>query len=125
MRTELVIIGLLSISHAVLAQTAESINLMPMPASVQLGSGQLPIDQSFSVAISGHRDAVVDKGVQRFSAQLSRQTGMLLAAASGKNNPTLSVKVEGSVGERVGEDESYHLRVTSSGGSLSAPNPLG
>ena len=51
---------------------------MPMPANVQLGTGQLAIDQSFSVAISGYRDALVDKAVQRFIGQLSKQTGMLL-----------------------------------------------
>jgi len=127
MRIELVILALLSVSHTALGQTAQRLNLMPMPASVQLESGQLPIGQSFSIAISGHRDALVDKGVERFIAQLSKQTGMLLGAASEKNNPTLSVKVErGSAGEeRVGEDESYQLRVTSSEGSLSAPTSLG
>jgi|KBSMisStaDraftv2_1062788.scaffolds.fasta_scaffold00769_8 hypothetical protein len=39
MRIDLAIIGLLSLSHGVIAQTTQSINLMPMPESVQLGSG--------------------------------------------------------------------------------------
>ena len=127
MRTELLVIGLLSLGHAAIAETARHLNLMPMPASVQLGSGQLPIDQSFSIAISGPRDAIVDKAVQRFIAQLSKQTGMLLATASEKKGPTLSLKIKrGSAAvDRLGEDESYQLHVTTSGGTLSAPNSFG
>src|SRR5262249_13197183 len=47
--------------------------------------------------------------------------------ASDKNNPTLSVKVErgSAAAGRVGEDESYQLRVSASGASLVAPNSLG
>jgi hexosaminidase len=128
MRTELLTISLLlSLSQVVTAQILPPLNLMPMPANVQLGTGQLPIDQSFSVAISGHRDAMVDKAVQTFIAQLSKQTGMLLVETLQKKIPILSVKVERgrSSTERLGEDESYQLQVTTSSATLSAPNPLG
>ena len=49
---------------------------MPMPASGQMGSGQLPINGAFSVAVTGVRDTALDSEVQRFTAQLSRQTGI-------------------------------------------------
>ena len=58
------------------AQSQPQLNLMPMPASVQQGTGQLPINQSFSVAVTGARDASLDGEVQRFVTQLSRQTGI-------------------------------------------------
>src|SRR5579859_7900312 len=128
MRTELLTISLLlSLSHVVTAETLPPLNLMPMPANVQLGTGQLAIDQSFSVAISGYPDAMVDKAVQRFIGQLSEQTGMLLVETLQKKPPTLSVKVERgkSSSERLGEDESYQLQVTTSSATLSAPNALG
>ncbi len=51
---------------------------MPMPSMVQFGTGELPIDRSFSIAVTGFQDAALERGVQRFAAELSRQTGMLL-----------------------------------------------
>jgi hexosaminidase len=127
MRTQLLVISLLLLSQAAIAQATRSLNLMPMPSSVQLGSGQLPIDQSFSIAISGHRDAMLDRAMQRFIAQLSKQTGMLIPVASKNKTSILSVNVErrSEAVEKLGEDESYQLRVTTSSATLSAPNPLG
>ena len=99
-----------------------------MPSSVQLGTGQLPINQSFSVVISGYRDATLERGVQRFIAELSRETGMRLKPMAAQDgNPTLVIQAEhGSEPiEKLGEDESYSLAMSESGAKLTAPNPLG
>src|SRR5262249_54206435 len=73
------------------AQTPQ-LNLMPLPQSVQAGSGTLNIDQSFSVAISGQGGARLEGAVERFVRDLSRQTGIPLAAAAGGNSKaTLTV----------------------------------
>ena len=127
MRTRLLSVALLFFPALAIAQTQSQLSVMPMPSNVQLGSGHLLIDRSFSVAISGHRDALLDRGIERFVARLSRQTGMLLAAASATKNPTLSIRVERASDpvEKLGEDESYQLTVTTSGATLSAANPLG
>jgi hexosaminidase len=97
-----------------------------MPASVQMGTGQLPITASFSVAVSGARDASLDSEVQRFQTLLSRQTGIPLYPAPGAA-PTLQINAEHSreTVQKLGEDESYELTVTDSGAKLTAPNPLG
>src|SRR5262249_44630839 len=126
MRTKLLVVLVLPLTQFVIAQTPQP-NLMPMPSSVQLGSGQLVIDRSFSTAISGHRDAVLDRSVQRFIAQLSKQTGILFQANSGKGSATLLIKVErgSDAVEKLGEDESYQLHVTTSAATLSALNTLG
>jgi hexosaminidase len=94
---------------------------------VQVETGQLPIDRSFSITVAGHPDKIVERGVQRFVAQLAAQTGMLLANRAANSSATLSVKVEGKndAVEKLGEDESYQLRVTPSGATLVAPNPAG
>ena len=55
---------------------AQSLNLMPMPAKVQMGTGQLVIDPNFSVSIAGHHEARLDRAVELFLTQLRRQTGM-------------------------------------------------
>jgi hypothetical protein len=43
----------------------QQLNLMPMPASVQLTTGLLVIDPSFTVGISGPSDVRTQHAVQR------------------------------------------------------------
>ncbi len=99
---------------------------MPMPASLQQGTGQLAIDQSFSVAVSGARDASLDEEVQRFVTQLSRQTGIPFRPKPGAT-PTLQIHADHGreAVQKLGEDESYQLSVTDSGAKLAAPTTLG
>jgi hexosaminidase len=99
---------------------------MPWPANLQTGSGSLRIDSSFSVALTGHTEARLDRAAQRFLRQLSRQTAIPLSArASAK--PTLSVHTDHASKEvqELGEDESYALSITADGAQIDAPTPLG
>lgn len=100
---------------------------MPMPSFVQPGVGQLPVDRSFSVAVTGIRDARLERGVVRFVAELSRQTGMFLQRPTNSANPTLLIHaVHGSEkAQKLSEDESYELVINQSGAKLAAANPLG
>ena len=110
------------------AQTPQQLKIMPMPSSVQLGAGHLLISQSFSVAVSGHRDPILDRGVRRFIAELSHETGMRLQATAGQDvNATLQIQAEHGSDpvEKLGEDESYDLVISDSGVKLSAQNTLG
>ncbi len=99
---------------------------MPMPASVQQGIGQLPINQSFSVAVEGRRDASLDEEVQRFQTQLSRQTGIPFRPKSGAP-PTLQIHADHGreAIQKLGENESYELIVTDSSAKLHAATTLG
>ena len=108
------------------SQVASQLNLMPMPASVQQGSGTLPIVQTFSVSTTGVHDPALEAGVQRFIGQLSRETGIRFqsqAAASA----TLTVHADKPLEavQKLGEDESYQLTVTDSSAQLTAPTTLG
>ena len=105
------------------------VNLMPVPAHLQANSGQLTIDPSFSVAIAGHNDERLHRAAERFLEQLRRQTGMLpldLKIVDG-TTASLVVQVEKASKEmpELGEDESYTLEISSSGGKLAAPTTLG
>ncbi len=113
-------------SSAAIAQAQPQLPLMPMPASVQPGIGQLPITASFSVANIGTRDASLDEEVQRFQTQLSRQTGIPLHPKPGAA-PTLTIHADHGreAVQKLGEDESYELTVTDSGANLTAPTTLG
>jgi hexosaminidase len=127
MRNLLVVTVILHLATLAVSQQP-SVNLMPVPSSVQLGSGQLPIDQTFSFAITGFRDAALEAGIQRFVAALSRQTGIhFYNPSSHAANPTLLIQAEHGREkvQKVGEDESYQLSVSEAGAKLSAANPLG
>src|SRR5579864_8337763 len=108
------------------AQSQPTVNLMPMPASLQQGTGQLAINQSFSVAVSGARDASLDEEVQRFVTQLSRQTGIPFRPKPGAT-PTLQIDADHGreAVQKLGEDESYELSVSDSGARVTAPTTLG
>jgi hexosaminidase len=127
MRTILIAtVLLLSVSVNAESQTQPQLNLMPMPASVQPGTGQLPINQSFSVAVTGAHDASLDAEVQRFETQLSRQTGIRFRPKPGVT-PTLQIHADHGreAVQKLGEDESYELTVADSGAKLTAPTTLG
>ncbi len=122
-----ILLGVISAFFLVASAAAQSqLNLMPMPASVQPGTGQLPITQLFTVSVTGNHDASLDSGVQRFTAQLSRQTGIPFQLKPG-TAPTLQIHTDHgreSV-QKLGEDESYQLTVSESGAQLIAPTALG
>jgi hexosaminidase len=102
------------------------LDLMPMPASADAGSGQLLVDRTFSVSVTGFHDASLDRGVQTFLVQLSREIGVPFWP---KPDTVPAMVIHADHGrervQKLGEDESYELDVTSSGARLSAPNPLG
>src|SRR5579859_6416498 len=110
----------------IFAQSQPQLNLMPMPAGVETGSGQLAITQTFSAAVTGTHDASLDSEVQRFTKQLSRQTGIPFRPKSGAS---ATFQIHADQGreavQKLGEDESYTLTVTDSGAQLNAPTPLG
>ena len=108
------------------AQEQSRLNLMPWPSNLQMGSGSLRIDSSFSVALTGHSEARMDRAARRFLRQLSSQTGIPLSAQP-QAKPTLTVHTAHASKEiqELGEDESYTLTISSGGAQIEAPTPLG
>ena len=105
-----------------------ALNLMPLPANAQLGSGSLHVDPAFSVAFTGYTEPRLERAGERFLRQLARQTGLPLSfkpAKSGK--ATLVVETEHASKEiqEVGEDESYILDVSTASARIRASTPLG
>lgn len=110
------------------AQTPNDLNVMPLPAQAQLGSGALKIDSNFTIGFAGYREARLDRAAQRFLTQLHRQTGVVFPTTlPAATNPTLLVTTdhESKPVQELGEDESYTLEITSAGAKLHASNPLG
>ena len=104
------------------------LNLIPVPASVQAGSGSLRVDSSFSAALTGYTEPRLDRSVERFLRQLARQTALPIALKATKGlKASLLIQTEHASKEvqEVGEDESYVLEINASGAKLTAPTPLG
>ena len=129
MRAIFVVVMLCLAFVASSAAEPRQVSLMPMPTSVQLETGQLVVDSSFSVAINGHSDARLQHAVERFLDNLRHQTGM----------PPLDMKLTDPVQaklivhseraskdvQELGEDESYSLEVRPENAKLDAVTPLG
>jgi hexosaminidase len=124
----LFMLGVLMLSPLTKAQEQRPLYLMPVPSSVQFGTGRLLVDSKFSVGSAGYSEPRLDRAIERFLRQLSRQTAIPL---SGK--PTVPAKAvlvihtdhAGKEIQELGEDESYVLEVSASGAKLNAPTPLG
>jgi hexosaminidase len=120
------------ISSAATAQapqaTPPTINVMPMPATVTPLDGRMIVSQKFGVANTGYSEPRLDRAVQRFLRNLSRQTGYFVSdptADSDHSGLLIHVDHASEPVQDLGEDESYVLTVTGAGAKLTAPNPLG
>ena len=132
----LVIAMAMLVGAPVVAQTPVELNVMPLPAKVQLASGVLPIDRGFTIGFTGFRDERLERAAQRFLVQLHRETGIVFAspgAQAGILAPrdaaraTLLVTTgrDSKPVRELGEDESYTLEVTPTSAKLNAPTALG
>ncbi|HYL62004.1 MAG TPA: family 20 glycosylhydrolase [Candidatus Methylomirabilis sp.] len=112
----------------VVAQQPSPLHLMPVPASVQLGNGQLKVDASFTVVLTGYTEPRLERAAVRFLNTLHRQTALLFVLKPSESaKATLVIHTDRTSKEiqEVGEDESYVLEVTPDGAKLTAPTPLG
>ncbi|HUC53088.1 MAG TPA: family 20 glycosylhydrolase [Candidatus Cybelea sp.] len=105
-----------------------ALNLMPLPASAQVGTGSLPVDLSFSVTFTGYTEPRLERAGERFLRQLARQTGLPLSLKLAKTpKATLVIQTDHASKEiqEVGEDESYILDVSTASARVRASTPLG
>ncbi len=124
----LLVLGVLMMTVPANAQEQRPLNLMPVPSSVQIGAGRLVVDSAFSAGLTGYTEPRLDRAVERFLRQLSRQTAIPLAAKpSVSPKAVLVIHTDHASKEiqELGEDEAYVLEVSASGAKLSAANPLG
>jgi hexosaminidase len=103
-------------------------DLAPLPAHFQTGAGRLLIDNSFSVAIDGRNDSLLETGALRFLTNLSHETGIPMHRRLGDPaKATIVIHADRSSNaiQQALEEESYTLDVTTTGAKLTASAPLG
>ncbi|MGO8718792.1 MAG: beta-N-acetylhexosaminidase [Acidobacteriaceae bacterium] len=109
------------------AQGENPLPIMPLPSHVVRGQGQFLIDASFGVALEGYTEPRLKRAQQRFLVTLSRETGIPLWREAQFNQPSFVIKTAGPSDpvQQLGEDESYHLEISTNHVLLTAANPLG
>lgn len=110
-------------------QIHPAFNLMPQPANLQLGTGELAVTRAFSVAITGRTELRLQRATDLFLTDLRKATGMLPTSdqISDPSKATLVIHVDNASKDvqELGEDESYTLEVTSNSATLNAVTVLG
>jgi hexosaminidase len=109
------------------AEDNRTLSLMPVPASVQLGTGEFLIGSNFKISLKGQGGPRIERAADRFLHNLSQRTGIPLRRISDDSAATFIVTcgVARSNVQALGEDESYRLEITATEVHLDAPNPLG
>ena len=126
----IVLFGLV-ISCAAAEGPETTLDLMPVPAQLELGSDHFTIDQDFSVTLDGDgTTARLRRGTQRMLRRLSDRSTLFFANSTfldleGRDGASMVVTT-GREGKLViGEDESYRLSITGGGVVLQAATDLG
>jgi hexosaminidase len=98
--------------------------LMPLPAKMETTGGALTITGDFTAVPVGYTDPRLEAALKRFTARLSRQTGIPMIAPKPSDPAKATLRVEcaaaGAPYPTLGEDESYTLDVTAGGARLRA-----
>src|SRR5260370_18344024 len=107
-----------------------TLSLMPLPRSVQRGTGSLNLSAHFNAGFTGTHDARLDAGLDRFLVRLDRQCGEIRRSQYASRDAAaavLTLKAAGPGGavQSVEEDESYQLQITTSQATLSAATDVG
>ncbi len=111
------------------SQDRSRLHLMPWPANFTAESGILRLDSGFNVKWEGHREPRLSRAVDRFREQFSELTGVPQSSVIEPDEDAFSLAIHcngpGEDVQSINEEESYTLRVSSSGVVLKAPTPVG
>src|SRR5215471_15537151 len=123
----LVSVCTLSLSGHLFAEEKKPLAIMPAPATVTEGEGEFLIDGSLSVAMRGYEEPRLARARQRFLDILSKETGIPFERETAAGQPHFVIQTTGpsAAVQELGEDESYHLIISSTDVELKASNPLG
>lgn len=109
--------------------TPNQLNLMPVPASVQIQKGRLAITSSFKVAVSNYTDDRLRAGIARMLARLAGRTVLTLPSELAADEGTAALVVQceraGEIVPSLDENESYSLEVNDKQARLVAPTVVG
>lgn len=105
------------------------LNLLPVPSSLTMSVGKLPVDDGFRIAITGCRTPELEAAATRFLDRLQRRTGIPYASEPFSIPESAAFEIHcGEKDEKVQSvrtDESYTLEISDRHARLSAPSTVG
>ncbi|HEY4194361.1 MAG TPA: beta-N-acetylhexosaminidase, partial [Mucilaginibacter sp.] len=113
------------------AQQPATLNLMPVPAKLQLKDGTFRITNQFTISVkSDASDSILYRAVNRAYQVLNRKTGVVfgiqyITLNDTLKNPSMQLSVDTKAGFKPGIDESYTLNIDQDHVALTAPNSVG
>jgi hexosaminidase len=111
--------------------SAGDIDLMPIPAQIELGANAFEVDSGFTVAIDGDgTTGRLHRGVQRMLRRLSDRSALFFEPSTfleleDREDAAMTVTAGRGGKLAVGEDESYRLTITEDGIRLQAATDIG
>jgi hexosaminidase len=117
----------LSFPGHLFAQEKSPLEIMPVPAHVTQAKGEFFIEGNFGIALKGYEEPRLERARQRFLDILSKETGIPLWREAVVNQPHFMIQTSGpsAAVQKLGEDESYHIEISTTDVQLRAPNPIG
>ena len=121
----LVFFALITVASA--QSASRQLDVMPLPAAYHSQEGQLAIDGSFTVELTGYKEPRLSGAIERFLHTLSIETGITFPQDCVRACIGLAINTERASKpvQELGEDESYSLEVSAAGAKLTAQTPLG
>jgi len=112
------------------AQTPDSLNLMPRPQTTKISAGKFLFTTQFTIGIKGPASEKLVAAVNRFYIQLGKRTALVfpqqfITAADNKAGAQLYVNYNETVPAQIGMDESYQLSISSTQIALNAKTDIG
>ena len=112
------------------AQSPSTLNLMPVPSSMEISGGQFIINKDFTVSIGGAPDDRIYSATTRFLVRLKNRTGIfikqgLIDKSTNKANASLRIIIDRPGVVRYGEEENYRISVTTNIIELKASTDIG
>src|SRR5882757_4936943 len=111
MRSFLSIVSVICVTLAN-AQSAGTLNLMPVPKSMSVESGKMPLTADFRIAVQAEkRDTILYKAINRMYQHLNRITGLYLKQETirpgdGNDSSGMIIRVKHKNDLTIGMDES-------------------
>lgn len=115
----------------VLTTTAQTTALLPVPRSVTMHDGKLPLNANFSIAVEADAtDSILYFGINRALQTLNRRTELYfkqqrITAKDANDTSSFIIIVKQKKEAKIGGDESYNLTVTTKDIRLEAPTTIG
>ena len=105
--------------------------LMPIPTSIIIGPGHLEVGADFRISVIGDpKDSILYAAAERLYFSMGRRTGLFfrqqhIVPADSSAKASLVIQVIHRAAVSIGEDESYHLEVSSQRAMLKANTTIG